>query len=124
MPVVPQQLEIADYQNLQSKLYAVGRDANKFVVTVTGVKSDTDWFNNAYERKGQASGIVVADNGAELLILTERKMIADAQEIYVTFINEVSVEATMKKYDGSPAAARPRRCRPRARPARPSARPV
>lgn len=105
MPVVPQQLEIADYQNLQSKLYAVGRDANKFVVTVTGVKSDTDWFNNAYERKGQASGIVVADNGAELLILTERKMIADAQEIYVTFINEVSVEATMKKYDGNTGIA-------------------
>lgn len=105
VPVMPQQLEIADYQNLQSKLYAVGREANKFVVTVTGVKSDTDWFNNAYESKGQASGIIVADNGAELLILTERKAILDAQEIYVTFINEVSVEATMKKYDGNTGIA-------------------
>lgn len=97
----PKELEIADYQSLQNKLYAVGREANKFVVTVTGVKSDTDWFNNAYESKGQASGIILADNGQELLILTERKVISDAQEIYVTFINEVSVAASIKKYDGN-----------------------
>lgn len=99
------ELELADYQNLQSKLYNVGREANKFVVTVTGVKSDTDWFNNAYERKGQASGIIVADSGQELLILTERKVISDAQEIFVTFINDVSVEASMKKYDGNTGIA-------------------
>ncbi len=107
MPVVvqPQPLEIADYQNLQSKLYAVGREANKFVVSVTSVKSDTDWFNNPYESKGQSSGIIVADNGRELFILTERKAVSDAQEIYVTFINEVSVEATMQKYDGNTGIA-------------------
>lgn len=97
----PAQLEIADYQELQSKLYQVGREANKFVVTVTGVKSDTDWFNNAYESKGQASGIIIADNGQELLILTERKVISDAEELYVTFINDVSVTASIKKYDGN-----------------------
>lgn len=98
---LPAQLEIADYQELQSKLYEVGREANKFVVTVTGVKSDTDWFNNAYESRGQASGIIIADNGQELLILTERKVISDAEELYVTFINDVSVTASIKKYDGN-----------------------
>lgn len=101
----PQELEIADFQNVQNKLYAVGREANKFVVTVTGVKSDTDWFNNAYERKGQASGIIIADTGQELLILTERKVISEAQEIYVTFVNDAVVEATMKKYDGNTGIA-------------------
>lgn len=103
VPVVqePREFEIADFQNLQNELYAVGREANKFVVTVTGVKSDTDWFNNAYESKGQASGIIIADNGQELLILTERKVISGAEEIFVTFINDVAVEASMKKYDGN-----------------------
>ena len=72
---------------------------------MTGVKSDTDWFNNAYESRGQASGIIVADNGQELLILTERKVISDVQEVYVTFINEVSVAAAMKKYDGNTGIA-------------------
>lgn len=100
-----QELELADFQKLQNKLYAVGKEANKFIVTVTGVKSDTDWFNNPYESKGQASGIIVAENSRELLVLTERKAIADAQEIYVTFINDVSVKAEMKKYDGNTGIA-------------------
>lgn len=81
------------------------KEANKSIVTVTGVKSDTDWFNNPYESKGQASGIIVAENSRELLVLTERKAIADAQEIYVTFINDVSVKAEMKKYDGNTGIA-------------------
>lgn len=101
----PREFEITDFQNLQNELYAVGREANKFVVTVTGVKSDTDWFNNAYESKGQASGIIIADNGQELLILTERKVISGAEEIFVTFINDVAVEASMKKYDGNTGIA-------------------
>lgn len=100
-----QELEIADFQRLQNKMYAIGREANKFVVTVTGVKSDTDWFNNPYESKGQSSGIIIANNGRELLVLTERKAISDAQHIYVTFINEVSLEASMKKYDGNTGIA-------------------
>ena len=106
-PIVqqPQELGIMDLQTVQNKLYAVGREANRFVVTVTGVKSDTDWFNNAYESRGQASGIIIADNGYELLILTERKAIADARDIYVTFVNEVTVEASMKKYDGNTGIA-------------------
>jgi serine protease Do len=99
------ELELADFQKLQNKLYAVGKEANKSIVTVTGVKSDTDWFNNPYESKGQASGIIVAENSRELLVLTERKAIADAQEIYVTFINDVSVKAEMKKYDGNTGIA-------------------
>lgn len=96
------ELELSDFQDLQNKLYAVGRDANKSVVTVTGVKSDTDWFNNAYVSKEQASGIIIANNGRELLILTERKAVTEAEEIYVTFVNNGPAnKAFIKKYDGN-----------------------
>lgn len=97
----PVELELDDYQAIQNKMYAVGRTANKFIVTVTGVKSDTDWFNNSYETKGQASGIIIGDNGTELLIMTEKKVIADAKNIYVTFIDDAVAAATIKKYDGN-----------------------
>ena len=82
-------------------MYAIGKQANKFIVAVTGVKSNTDWFNNAYESKGQGSGIIIANSGQELLILTERKVIAGASSVYVTFVNDTSVEASIKKYDGN-----------------------
>lgn len=99
--IIYEQLTLQDFQTLQNELYAIGKEANRFIVGVTGIKSNTDWFNNSYESRGQGSGIIIADNGQELLILTEKKVISDAQAVYVTFINDVSVEASIKKYDGN-----------------------
>lgn len=104
-PVVVKELELADYQSLQNKIYAIGKEANCSVVTVTGVVSDTDWYNNLYESNGQASGIIIGDNGSELLILTEHKLVMAATQIQVTFIDEITVNAALKKYDGNTGIA-------------------
>ena len=103
--IVYETMTLEDYQSLQNEMYAIGREANRSIVGVTGVKSNTDWFNNAYESKGQGSGIIIADNGQELLILTERKVLSGAQSIYVTFVNDTSVEASVRKYDGNTGIA-------------------
>lgn len=103
--IVKKELELADYQALQNKIYAVGKEKNSSIVTVTGVISDTDWYNNAYESKGQASGIMIGDNNNELLILTEHKVIRGAETISVTFMNDVTVTAALKKYDGNTGLA-------------------
>lgn len=99
------QMTVEDYQKLQSKLYAIGVQANRSIVTVTGVKNDTDWFNTSYESQGQSSGIIIANNGPELLIMTEKKVIEDVTAIRVTFINNVTVDAGLKKYDGNTGIA-------------------
>lgn len=104
-PTVVKELELSDYQMLQNKIYAIGKEANCSVVTVTGVVSDTDWFNNSYESNGQASGIIIGDNGSELLILTEHKMVMAAEQLHVTFIDECTVNAYLKKYDGNTGIA-------------------
>lgn len=103
--VVKKELELSDFQQLQNKMYAIGKKANGSIVTVTGVISDLDWYNNAYESKGQGSGIIIGDNGNELLILTEHKIIAEAEEISVTFMNETTVTAVLKTYDGNTGLA-------------------
>lgn len=102
---IEKELELADYQMLQRKIYAIGTEANRSVVTVTGVVSDTDWYNNVFESKGQASGIIIGDNGSELLILTEHKVVKEAEEISVTFIDDVTLGAALKKYDGNTGIA-------------------
>lgn len=103
--VIVKELELSDYQQLQNKVYAIGKEASRSIVTVTGVVSDTDWYNSAYESRGQASGVIIGDNGSELLILTEHKVVQTAEKIHVTFIDEVSVEASLKKYDGNTGIA-------------------
>lgn len=102
---VPENTEIDDYKSLYGKLYEVVKEAEKALVTVTAVKSDVDWFNNTYENEDKTSGLVIANNGQELLILAERNVIADADQIEITFNNKETQSATLKKYDGNTGLA-------------------
>lgn len=99
------EMTVSDYQHIQNELYAIGSAANKSIVTITSVKSDTDWFNNSYETEGLSAGAIVSDENGEILILTEKKAITKAERISVTFINDVVAEATLKKYDGNTGIA-------------------
>ena len=96
---------IQDYQKIQTQLYSIGNVANKSIVTITSVVSDTDWFNNSYEREGQGSGTIVGDAGSKLLILTERKIIKNAAKISVTFIDDTVAPAQLMKYDANTGLA-------------------
>lgn len=93
------ELTVSDYQNMQYELYNVGAECNKSVVSVTGVTSDTDLFNNAYESQGIGAGIIIRDTGTEYLILTERKLIRKASEIRVAFADGYECAASVKGED-------------------------
>ncbi len=102
---VPDKVTLEDYQRLHNELYAIGNQANRSIVTVTSVVSDTDWFNNSYEREGLGSGTIIGETESAYLILTERKVITDASRISVTFINETVAAAELMKYDGNTGLA-------------------
>ena len=101
----PATMDLAEYQALQNKMYAVGREADKFIVSVTNVKHDTDIFNTPYENKGIGSGVIIADTGEYLLILTEKKTIQGATSIRVTFVDDQTVKAELQQYDGNTGIA-------------------
>ena len=94
-----QQMEPEDYQILQNKLYAIGRAANKSVVSVKAIGETTDLFENAYQTESQGTGIIVADTSDTYLVLTEKKVIADASQVDVTFYDDSVAPATMQAYD-------------------------
>ena len=104
-PEERQPMTLDDYQQIQTELYAIGNTANKSIVTITGVVSDTDWFNNSYEREGQGCGTIIGEGGGKLWILTEKKTIKDAAKIKVTFINDAVAEAKLVRYDGNTGLA-------------------
>ena len=60
-----------------------------------------DIFDSPYEAPGQASGLIIGNSRRELLILTEYEVIRDVKEIRVTFINNDTLDAELKKYDGN-----------------------
>lgn len=96
---------IERYSHLYTELYNISRDTRRSTVTVTGISEDIDWFNNTYENKGQTTGLIVANNGIEQLILTDYETIRDAQSIKVTYFNDLTVEALVKGTDSNTGLA-------------------
>ncbi len=94
-----QELELKDYRALYSKLNQVAAQSEKCLVTVTAASSDTDWFNETYESHEQTSGMLVGNNGVELLILTVYSEVRYADRLQVTFADKSSCEAVLKNYD-------------------------
>lgn len=95
------ELNVEDYRTLYSSLSEYVGELSHSIVTVTGAVSNVDWFNEAYESEGAASGFIFYDNGRELLILVDRTNIAGADTLSATFYEGTEVEATVKQYDGN-----------------------
>ena len=96
---------LADYQAVQNQLYRVGTSATRFVVGVTGVTDATDIFNNSYETEGQGVGVILRDNGKQLIILTEKNVVDKADKLSVTFVNDMMADAALVKYDSNTGIA-------------------
>ena len=92
-------LDIDDYQKLYGKLSTLAEDTKNSMVTVTGYSSDVDWFSNVYEKKSSVSGIMVADNGENLYIVTNYSYLSQATEIEVSFANGTVWNAEVVAWD-------------------------
>lgn len=93
------------YKRQYNGMYRVANEAMKSMVTVVSVNKDTDWFDNQYESKGNSSGLYVADNGKEILILCRMDAIENAEDINVTLYDGVTVGGTIKESDSNTGLA-------------------
>ena len=90
---------LEDYNALYDEIYNLSKNCQKSVVKVAGVSQDVDWFNVAYESKEVTTGLIIANNGIELLILTDGSVIKNSENIDVTFFNELVTGAVVKETD-------------------------
>lgn len=93
------EFSLEDYQDLYSQLRKLTEDTSRAVVTVAGVTSDVDWFNNTYENVASASGVIVANNEKAMLILVSAGNLKGADSIEVTFCDQTQVEAELVQKD-------------------------
>lgn len=97
--VVEAELTLENISKLYDETRALTAQACKSLVTVTAVRSDVDWFNEAYENSGQSTGMIIDDNGVELLIVTSYATVEACDGINVTFADNSVTAAVLKKYD-------------------------
>ena len=87
------------YENLYGALRSVAMDSLYYLVDVSEISSDTDWFNDPYETRGTVSGIIIAKTDSEAQLLVYSPGINAAQTIQVTFYDSSSVEGAIRSYD-------------------------
>lgn len=97
--IVEAELTLKEYTDLFNQMQSVAGEASKALVTVTAVNNDVDWFNVEYENRGQATGMIIGDNGVELLVLTKYSIVEECDGINVTFTDDTAAGAVLKKYD-------------------------
>lgn len=78
-------LDKEHYKEIYSALSAYVDELNHSMVTVTGVSSNVDWFNNVEQSSKQSSGVIVAENGVELLVVADYTPLQNAESMSMTF---------------------------------------
>lgn len=91
--------DLDNYKQMYNSLSIYVEELNPCMVTVTGITSNIDWFNNVQESQCQASGVIIANNGRELLVLTDYTPLENAESLKLSFHNGTEVEADLKERD-------------------------
>ena len=94
-------LQLSDYQALKDQLYQIGQDMDAAIVTVSGTTQGTDPFGSDYENTDQAMGLVIQNDGENLLVLTQSEALSNAQDIQITFQNGEEQKAQLVGSDGN-----------------------
>ena len=92
---------LRNYEVLYQDMLEVTEKPKRALVTVIGITNQMDYFNQNYENQQQISGLIVADNGQDLFILTEYRIVENVERIQVTFWDETMVDATYQRHDPS-----------------------
>ena len=92
-------MELEDYKKTYQQLMQISNQVEKSMVNVYALMVDTDWFDETYTSQKSASGMLIGDNGVEILILTNFAQIGNAEKLQVTFFDRTTAQAVMKKYD-------------------------
>ncbi|MGB8453412.1 MAG: PDZ domain-containing protein [Anaerocolumna sp.] len=94
------QADIQDYNNIYIKIRDIAGEADKSILNVTSISSGVDvLLNNEYEADKVSSGLIVANNGADLLILVSYDRVKDAKDIRVKLSDSLNAKAKLQDYD-------------------------
>lgn len=73
---------------------------SQYMVTIRGISSNIDWFDDVQESSNQASGVIVADNGREFLILVDYSSLQRAESLVLDLSDGYyQIEARLKGLD-------------------------
>lgn len=91
--------DIKDLTNMYSNLKDISNQLNKSLLTVIGITSELDWLENEYDLPTTTTGLVVANNGADLLVLVSYDRIKESKNLKVALSDMTQVSGRLQSYD-------------------------
>lgn len=92
-----QRLDAQSYEEMMDSVYAVAAESEKSTATIR--PKVNDWAEDSSEQYMGNTGLIAADNGQELLILTDNSVCADAVEWTITFSDGSQYPVELKRQD-------------------------
>lgn len=96
-----QELTLNDYYILNNELKLAAKEAQKSVVELSGISENADWTTGPSNVIGSTAGLIVADNGRELLILADYSSVKSTKIFQVKFTDGSVHQAAFKQKDGT-----------------------
>ncbi len=90
---------VQDFLNMYSGIAQLSEELEKSLVQITAITEGVDWFEEAYETVGNATGLYVGDNGLDMLFLVNLDSIEGATKFNVTFANGETLPCSIFSYD-------------------------
>lgn len=87
------------YEKIYTEFQALARESQKSIATVVGISEQQDWFAGTTENENTTAGLIVAENGVEVLVLADANNLQNATEYHVRFFDKTMVEAHLKEKD-------------------------
>ena len=93
-------IKLEDYRLLSRRMYSISREVEKSLVTLTGKDEDSDWTDEAAVRARSTSGVIIGENGYQLLVLADAKKLEKYDDISGKFSSGETVSGfEMFRYD-------------------------
>lgn len=91
--------DIDDFTSMFAEVRDVAINVNKSLINVTSIIEERDWFGNKVDRTIKTTGVVIANNDVDLLILVSLDRVEDANSIKVEFTDSFTVNAVIQDYE-------------------------
>lgn len=97
--VVAPTLDAESFQEMMKSMFDIAKEANKCVVSIQQIEENPVLSVDGSGTQGSVAGIIVGDNGQELLMLCDNIICKDADKWNVTFADNSEYSISLKKQD-------------------------
>lgn len=91
--------DIDDYVNIYEDIKTITSEVDRSMVRVNSIIKQKDWFNKTVQRTINTTGLVIGNNGVDLLILVSFDRVQDASSIKLQLTENTTVNARLLDYE-------------------------